>query len=237
MSGPFRENWKRLSNKYPPNTSASAMQDKDIVRIEDVSTIFAASGVVTVSGVTPSNGDLLVGIDGGWSILPSGDEGEILKIFAGSVAWGLDASGIVGTFVVGPSSATDSAIALYDGTTGQLIKNSSVTIDASGNIFTSGNLIIQSTTVSTAPTTTLNNSIFFVAVSGAGAPQTINLPPAPADGQRHIIKDSLGVALTGSITVDGNGFNIDNASSVALVSNYEAMSLIFSSTLGRWQLI
>jgi hypothetical protein len=36
--------------------------------------------------------------------------------------------------VVGPSSATDNAIVTFDGTTGKLVKNSPVTIDASGNM-------------------------------------------------------------------------------------------------------
>lgn len=36
--------------------------------------------------------------------------------------------------VVGPASATDTAIALFDGTTGKLIKNSGVTIDGSNNV-------------------------------------------------------------------------------------------------------
>jgi hypothetical protein len=40
--------------------------------------------------------------------------------------------------VVGPSSATDKAIARFDLATGKLLKNSSVTIDDSGNIATSG---------------------------------------------------------------------------------------------------
>lgn len=36
--------------------------------------------------------------------------------------------------VVGPASATDTAIVLFDGTTGKLIKNSPVTVDGSGNV-------------------------------------------------------------------------------------------------------
>lgn len=40
--------------------------------------------------------------------------------------------------VVGPASATDNAVARFDGTTGKLLQNSSVTIDDSGNIATSG---------------------------------------------------------------------------------------------------
>jgi len=306
MSGPFKENWKRLSNRFPPNTTASAMEDKDILRIEDVSIIFAASGVVTASGI-PTSGDLLVGAPGGWVILPSGSEGEVLKIINGAVAWGPDASGITAGFVVGPASATNNAIALYDGTTGKLIKNSNVTIDSSGNIFTSGNItssgtIIANTinvtnltlqnlnltgsvgdilyatgvdafgnlpigsagevltvvggspswaapsggatagapvpvTMATAPSTTILSSDYFVAVSGQGTAQTVFLPASPSDGERKIIKDSQGIAATGSITVDGNGALMDGVSSFSLVNNYEAVSLIFSSTLGQWQLV
>lgn len=43
--------------------------------------------------------------------------------------------------VEGPASSTDNAIAVFDGTTGKIIKNSSVTIDTSGGIF-DGNVTI-----------------------------------------------------------------------------------------------
>lgn len=42
--------------------------------------------------------------------------------------------------VVGPASATDTVFPRYDGTTGKLIKDSSVTCDDSGNILTPGTL-------------------------------------------------------------------------------------------------
>jgi hypothetical protein len=42
--------------------------------------------------------------------------------------------------VFGPVSSTNSAVALYDGTTGKTIKNSTVTVDGSGNIVTTGTL-------------------------------------------------------------------------------------------------
>lgn len=38
------------------------------------------------------------------------------------------------TYVVGPNGATNNAVAIYDGTTGKLVKNSLVTIDALGNV-------------------------------------------------------------------------------------------------------
>ena len=50
--------------------------------------------------------------------------------------------------VQGPASATDNAIARYDGTTGKLVQDSGVTIDDSGNMTVSGDLTVQGTTTS-----------------------------------------------------------------------------------------
>jgi len=54
--------------------------------------------------------------------------------------------------VVGPASATDNAIARYDGTTGKLIQNSTVTLDDNGNIINANSLGLD-TTPATVPTT------------------------------------------------------------------------------------
>lgn len=53
--------------------------------------------------------------------------------------------------VVGPASATDNAITRYDGTTGKLIQNSTVTLDDNGNIV-NANSIGFDTTPATVPT-------------------------------------------------------------------------------------
>jgi hypothetical protein len=49
---------------------------------------------------------------------------------SGVLSWATPASG----GVTGPASSTDNAIARYDGTTGDLIQNSGVTIDDSNNV-------------------------------------------------------------------------------------------------------
>ena len=59
--------------------------------------------------------------------------------------------------VTGPLVATDSAVALYDGTTGTLIKNSSVTIDSSGNI-SSNSLKIGTSTKQTSKEVIMYNT-------------------------------------------------------------------------------
>lgn len=48
--------------------------------------------------------------------------------------------------VDGPASATDNAVARFDGTTGKLIQNSNVTIDDTGNIAGVGTLAVTDLT-------------------------------------------------------------------------------------------
>jgi hypothetical protein len=67
---------------------------------------------------------------------PAGNEFKYLGLDgAGNPIWDTPSGGGGGSGdVVGPSSATDNAIARFDLTTGKLIQNSSATIDDSGNI-------------------------------------------------------------------------------------------------------
>jgi hypothetical protein len=67
-------------------------------------------------------------------VLPTqtGNSGKFLTTNGTTSSWGTAGSG--SGDVVGPASATDTAIALYNGTTGKLLKNSGATIDGSGNL-------------------------------------------------------------------------------------------------------
>jgi hypothetical protein len=60
--------------------------------------------------------------------------------------------------VVGPASATDLAICIFNGTTGKIIKNSLVTIDASGNIFSAGVAVPTISSAHTLTNKTINGS-------------------------------------------------------------------------------
>jgi hypothetical protein len=68
--------------------------------------------------------------------------------------------------VVGPASATDTAIAIYDGATGKLIKNSTVTINSSGDVSANSISAPSTATTSTLSGVILNNSTV-KAVTGA----------------------------------------------------------------------
>jgi hypothetical protein len=81
----------------------------------------------------------------------------------GVLSWSTAASGDV----YGPASATDNAVARFDGTTGKIIQNSAVTIaDTTGDITTAGYLITAAGAVGTPALTTTgdtNTGIFFPA--------------------------------------------------------------------------
>lgn len=201
MSGPFKENWKRLSNRFPPNSTPSALEDKDILRVEDLAGLIASGdlgvgihGLLSAehSGTIPSaavSGGTIVAVSGLWTQRTGGAEGTVMTIVGGVPDWAAAGGGAGG---------------------------------------------VVNTTLATSTTTTLGDSDYFVAVSGA---TTVNLPPTPSDGQRHIIKDSEGGASSVNITIAGNGALIDDAATSLLVNNYQAASLVFAAGLGRWQLI
>jgi hypothetical protein len=79
-------------------------------------------------------------------------------------------------FVAGPGSSTDNAIVRWDGTTGALVQNSSVTIDDSGNLVVSGDLTVNGTTTTVNSATldvtdtniTVNNTGNDASSEGAG---------------------------------------------------------------------
>ena len=98
---------------------------------------------VTGSGagisVSPTTGAVVVSNTGVTSIVA----GTNISISGATGAVTINAIGILSGDVVGPASATDNAIARFDGTTGKLIQNSAVTIDdTTGNITTPGDLYV-----------------------------------------------------------------------------------------------
>lgn len=57
MAGQFRENWKRMANKYPPLQTPTAMEGKDLVRVEDLAGLAGGSGIYRVTNLTtPTSG-------------------------------------------------------------------------------------------------------------------------------------------------------------------------------------
>ena len=103
--------------------------------------------------------------------------------------------------VVGPSSATDNALARFDGTTGKLIQNGTVTQDDDGNI-ANVNSVTFDTTPTTPPTTT--GTMYWD--SGNQTP-SINLN---ADTTLQVGQESI------ALVYNGTGSTIANGSVVAV---------------------
>lgn len=85
------------------------------------------------------------------------------------------------TLVVGPSSATDTAVAVYDGTTGKLVKNTGVTINGSNNILTSGTVTGSNLTGTNSGDVSLSAFGSTPGANGASlSGQALTLQPADA---------------------------------------------------------
>jgi hypothetical protein len=139
--------------------------------------------------------------------LPAADgtNGQVLSTNgSGTLAFSNAASGDV----VGPSSATDNAVTRFDGTTGKLIKNSTVTMDDSGNTnFADASVqrpklldyAVKGSAlgnVGTAATIDFESANFFSATSTAATTWAFTNPVASGDFGAFVLELANGGAYT-----------------------------------------
>lgn len=74
-----------------------------------------------------------------------------------------------------------------------------------------------------------------ISVTSIGAAFTVYLPANPATGDTYTIKDSGGNAGLNTITVNGNGNNIDGALTYPMSTNYESFDVIYNGS--EWSAI
>jgi len=67
----------------------------------------------------------------------------------------------------------------------------------------------------------------FIAVTTLSAPFTITLPTGAATGDSYTIKDATGNAVTNTLTIDGNGNNIDGSPTFIMTQAYAAATFTF----------
>lgn len=72
----------------------------------------------------------------------------------------------------------------------------------------------------------------YIAVTTLAAPFTITLPATPVVGDTYEIKDATGNAGTNTLTIDGNGANIDGAATFQMTQPYAAATFTFLN--GQW---
>ncbi len=122
--------------------------------------------------------------------------------------------------VVGPSSATDNALARLDGTTGKLIQNGLATEDDSGNISTPGGIstgvggsVAGHDGLGAGTTTAAATGIVgFQAPAAVSTPFYMNLPAAPVTG---LIK-STGTSDPAVLSFVPTGTGVDTALGIAI---------------------
>ncbi|MFD0208969.1 hypothetical protein ACFVH9_07515 [Streptomyces hirsutus] len=85
-------------------------------------------------------------------------------------------------------------------------------------------------TVTTAVNITITTDQRFVTVTASG--KTVTLPVAPFDGETHEIKGNG----TFTVTIAGNGANIDGAASYTQSTNRSNTRVRFNSTSGEWEI-
>ena len=127
---------------------------------------------------------------------------------------------VVATCVAGPASSTDNAVARYDGTTGKLIQNSSVTISDAGFLTSgnsTGNVNLEGTNAKVAIFNTTNTGGFDVGLlGGAGDANAFvyqrhnaALAFGTNNTTRLTISATGDITATGSLTVDTDTLFVD----------------------------
>jgi hypothetical protein len=161
-----------------------------------ISGIGLDSSLIITNSIYSAAGQIAVGTGPGTAgILSPGTNGQVLSVDTTVVPYKLKwVNPAVGTGdVVGPASSVDLTIACFSGTTGKLLLDTSVTIDASSNIVTTGSMTAGSFSSAGAAAVGSLTSAGAVSVTSGGVSIT-------AGG---LTVSAGGAAITGNSTVTG----------------------------------
>lgn len=164
---------------------------------------------------------------------PTGEENISIINLSGTNTGDQDLS----TYVVGPASATDNAVARFNSTTGKLIQNSGVLIDDQANITTTGSLDVGGTLTVGTLTTAVPNSRFRIGVQETNKKGLVVQMPAGTTETAFEIQTSTGTPKAKFNTV-GNSALVLNYSGTMVPATYPGYVLsvqnIGDSGEGAW---
>lgn len=89
--------------------------------------------------------------------------------------------------------------------------------------------------ITTSPFDVLDG--YFILMVDTSAARTINLPANPLGGDSYKVKDSTGNAGANTITISGNGRNIDGGANHTITTNYGSASFVFNEFNNIWNVI
>ena len=76
---------------------------------------------------------------------------------------------------------------------------------------------------------TITDTTVFIEITNAAA-TTVKMPAASAVGDWYVVTDPLGQAGSNNITVDGNGKNINGASTYVISTNYDSVRVLYTGS-------
>jgi hypothetical protein len=157
----------------------------------------------------------------------TGNTGKYLTTDGTNTSWATNSGGDV----TGPSSATDNAIARYDGTTGKLIKNSGVTVDNNNNVTLNASFNGFTSVAASGTQIVLTAASTPVYLTTGSGGQTIKLPDATTLPNGVIFSFNNNQS-SGAITVNNNS----NTLIVSVPSGgYTTVVLLSNATAaGSW---
>jgi len=130
---------------------------------------------------------------------------------AGTVAAG-DDSRFLGGDVVGPASSTDNAVVRYDGTTGKLVQDSTVTIDDSGTVAATSLDVSDNTTLGTSNGDTVDFNARIASEFTPATDNTYDLGRTGHEWRDLYIDGTANIDSLVADTADIDGGTIDGAS-------------------------
>lgn len=237
-------------------TTGALLQDSGVI-LDDSDNMTGVNDLTVDNDLTVTNdatvsGDLAVQVSPATAnVHIAGGENAVngapLKIDAGTLMGGPEAGAIEfdGSFlywtdstpvrhqvgdVTGPASATDNAIARYDGATGKLLQNSGVIIDDDDNL--SGIAGVTYAHRSVAVSDNIELTDYFLGCTDNSSARTFTLPSGAPRGQSFTVKDEAGTAASAnSITIDTAGAEtIDGAATATINSDYGALRFYSDGT-------
>lgn len=188
--------------------------------IDDSGNLAAGGTIAAVGTVTGSNlsgvntGDQFtfgtISVAGQSNVVAEATSDTLTLVAGANIAITTDAgtdtitialTGISAGDVVGPASATDNALARFDGTTGKLIQNGSATLDDSGHFATNGNI-------------TATGTVGGSNLSGTNTGDQNTFGTISVSGQSNVVADTASDTLTLvaganiAITTDAGGDSV-----------------------------
>jgi hypothetical protein len=199
----------------------------------------AVSLTTDVSGVLPeanggtgestyTDGQLLIGNTAGGLTKATITAGSNISVTNGNGSISIAATGLSSGDVVGPASATDSALTAFDGTTGKLIKQAATVTTAQGGTgattYTDGQLLIGNTaggltkaTITAGSNISITNGNGSISIAATGLAAGDVVGPASATDGAVVAFDGVTGKLIKQATVTGTG-NVVLATSPTLVT-------------------